>query len=71
MIDVRVQEIVRRLPADLQAEVLDFAEYLAEKSGTGRSDDDWSRVSLEAALRGMEDEPVPDYSVEDLKEVFA
>ena len=68
--------ILRRLqsmPESLQAEVLDFVEYLESKANkcTSTEDEfDWSDLSLSFAMRGMEDEDTP-YSVHDLKDVFS
>ena len=54
------------LPEPLQREVLDFVEYLASKHG--RENKDWSAFSLACALRGLEDEPWPEYGEKDIKE---
>jgi hypothetical protein len=54
-------EIRRRaeaLPAPLQAEVLDFIDYLAMKAR--RENEAWEALSVESALRGMETEEWPD-----------
>lgn len=70
----RIQQYVQRLPQRLQAEVLDFVEYLlakVEREGVQREEvADWSLLSLACAMRGMEDEDMPAYTVEDLKVVF-
>lgn len=61
------------LPEPIQAEILDFVEYLesrAERNRTGRSDRHWADFSLMSAMRGMEDE-VAAYSIDDLKERFS
>ncbi len=53
--------------------VLDFVEYLLlkiERGDTYRDTLAWSDLSLSLAMRGMEDEDTPDYSIADLKEVF-
>lgn len=68
----RIVERVQGLPEPLQAEVLDFVELLiAKTSGNFRKQEnrDWTRFSLESALRDMESEPDL-YSDEDLKERF-
>ena len=70
----RIQGCLQRLPSLAQAEVLDFVEYLVAKVEHGSSGSDtetWSDLSLASAMRGMEDEPVPRYSHEDLKAVFS
>jgi len=53
------------LPEPLQREVLDFVEYLASKQE--RENADWSAFSLACALRGLEDEPWPEYGEKDIK----
>jgi len=68
-----IVEHVKALPEVLQAEVLDFVEYLQSKARAGNRDEektDWSALSLSQAMRGMEAEGSP-YSSEDLKEVFS
>ena len=56
----------KALSVPLQKEVLDFVEFLQQKQTT--PDDDWSALSLAAAVRGMEDEEWPAYSENDLVE---
>ena len=73
-IDEKIQKTVQKLPANLQAEALDFVEYLLTKSEreTPQSDEgNWNDFSLASAMRGMEDETVPEYANTDLKEIFA
>ena len=66
----KIQHYLQRLPTAFQVEVLDFVEYLLAKAE--RQDErDWSDVSLAFAMRGMEDEDTPVYTVADLKVVFA
>ncbi len=62
----RIYEQVQSLPEPLQQEVLDFVEYLAHK--LRREDTQWSQFSLQAALRGLEDEVWPEYTEAALKE---
>ena len=67
-------QTVEKLSPERQAEVLDFAQFLATRSGTKPAFDDWtredfSRASMAQALRGMEDDPVA-YSISDIKERF-
>ncbi len=69
-ISEKIQQHVQKLPASLQAEVLDFVEYLLAKVGS-REEEDWSDLSLAFAMRGMEDEATPLYTTADLKIVFA
>ena len=65
----KIIEHIRRLPEPVQAEVLDFVEYLENKVET-QDRNAWSAFSLSRALRDMEAEDSP-YSEDDLKEVFA
>ena len=61
---------VQSLPEPLQAEVLDFVEFLkSKKHRQNEENKTWSVCSLSNALRGMEDENF-EYSVKDLKEKF-
>ena len=65
----RIQQDVQRLAPAAQAEVLDFVAYLLAKAA--RADDHAvSEFSLASAMRGMEDEELPPFSVADLKEKF-
>lgn len=71
-VEERIVQEVRRLPEPLQAEVLDFVEYLHSKVRPLRAsveDEAWREMSLSQAMRGMESEPSL-YSSEDLKEQF-
>ena len=61
----RIIEQVQKLPEDKKAEVLDFVEYLRLKI----DDKEWSSLSLESAMSGMEDETSA-YSLSDIKESF-
>ena len=67
-----IVERVQRLPEPLQAEVLDFVEFLLAKTSaeTGKEENRrWMGFSLKSAFRGMEDEPEL-YADKDLKELF-
>lgn len=60
---------VQDLPQNLQREVLDFVEFLKQKSNAALVSDDthvWSDFSLASAMKGLEDDV--DYSERDLKE---
>lgn len=48
------------LPATAQEAVLQIVELLAEK--TPSDDEDWSRFSLNSAMRGLENEDWPDFT---------
>ncbi len=70
----RIQEYIQKLPKRLQVEVLDFVEFLlarAEREADQPQEADWMRLSLASAMRGMEDESTPVYTLEDLKVVFS
>jgi len=64
----KIVQQVHSLPESAKLEVLEFLECLHSKSRQ-QEDEEWSRLSLDHALRGMEDEPDL-YSLEDLREVF-
>jgi hypothetical protein len=66
----RILEQVKSMPELDQAEVLDFVEYLKSKKGRKQEDSEWSRFSLDFAMRGIEEEPSP-YGIEDIKERFS
>lgn len=57
---------IQELPESKKAEVLDFVEYLRNKT----EEKGWSEFSLSSAMRGMEAEMSP-YSLEDIKESFS
>ncbi len=70
----KIAEQVQRLPEHTQAEVLDFVEYLLTKKEHEQArdeDQNWTRASLAAAMRGMEDEAEPEYTEDDLEERFS
>lgn len=73
IITQQIQESVQRLPAPLQSQVLDFVEYLlskAERDIPRRESKAWSDVSLTSAMRWMENEETPSYTIADLKTLF-
>ena len=73
IITEKIQEYVQRLPAPLQSEVLDFVEYLlskAERDIPRRESESWSNLSLTSAMRGMDNEETPWYTLADLKALF-
>lgn len=70
----KIAQYVQRLPEKLQAEVLDFVEYLLQKAERETAEEeqhDWSDLSVSAAMRGMEEEDEPLYSDADLKQPFS
>lgn len=62
----RIYEEIKALPEPLQREVLQFVERLVRT--LREEDSNWSELSLQAALRGLENEPGPEYHEEDFKE---
>lgn len=64
VLNEKIQEYIRKLPELLQEEMLDYLEFLLVKAN--REDNEWSRLSLASAMRGMEDEP-DFYTLSDLK----
>ena len=64
----KIIEKVELLPEDKQAEILDFADFLYKKLEK-QDKVAWNKLSLEAAMHGMEDEEMS-YSMDDLKERF-
>jgi len=69
----KIQQYVERLPTSYQVEVLDFVEYLltkVEREVVLREERVWSDFSLSSAMRGMEDEDAPSYTMSDLKVKF-
>ena len=74
IITERIHQYVQKLPESLQAEVLDFVEYLLSKVERETEQQDelaWSHLSLSLAMRGMEDEDTPNYTTADMKEIFS
>ena len=64
-LEEKIIQHIHELPESKKAEVLDFINYLRNKT----EERDWSDFSLSSAMRGMENEISP-YSLEDLKESF-
>lgn len=60
-----ISEHLEHLPENMQAEVLDFVQYLKAKIERQES----LQISLQNAMRGMEEEEV-EYSPEDIQERF-
>jgi hypothetical protein len=70
----KVEKYVAALPPPLQDEVLHFAEYLVARAEdeAGRQEvRAWTVLSLSSAMRGMEDEESPGYSLSDVKVHFS
>ncbi len=68
-ISEKIVEGVNTLPESKQIEILDFVEYLKQKSAK-EIDKAWSDLSVSSAMRGMETEESL-YSQIDLKETFS
>jgi hypothetical protein len=70
----KIHQHLQKLPDSLQGEVLNFIEYLlfkTEHEAARQEASDWSALSLTHAMRGMEDEATPPYTLEDLQERFS
>jgi hypothetical protein len=68
----KINSQARKLPESFQKEVLHFIEFLinkAKRDTASRQEDlEWYELSLAAAVRGIEDEDIPDYTEADFKE---
>ena len=62
----RIHEQVQKLPEPLQAETLDFIEFLMQRQSVRKEDLDWSHLSLATAMRDIEEDAI--YYESDLKE---
>ena len=70
----KIQRALQDLPTAYQAEVLDFVEYLKAKADREASIEecrDWSSFSLYSAMREIEHENSPDYTLADIKVSFS
>jgi hypothetical protein len=69
-----IHQYVQQLPDFLQLEVLDYVKYLLFKREQDvlfqQDESNGSVLSIALAMRGMEDEDIPNYTIEDLKEPF-
>lgn len=69
-ISEKIQKYLQELPTSLQAEVLDFVEYLkakADREPVREECRDWSGLSLYSAMRGMEHEDSPVYALSEMR----
>ena len=67
----RINQRIKRLPEKSQKEVLHFVEFLLSKAGKLEEDynsTDWNKFSLDQAMKGLENDDMPEYSKSDLKE---
>jgi hypothetical protein len=74
MVAEKIYETVQKLPERVQVQVLDFIEYLlikAQQDATPEDQSIWASMSLDLAMRGMENEDTPEYTRADLREEFA
>jgi hypothetical protein len=70
----KIQQYVRKLPEADQAEVLVYVKSLSAKKKKPKQDrveESWGDFSVAAAMRGMENEEGPEYTLADLKETFS
>lgn len=66
-----ISQKVEKLPISIQLEVLDFVEFVAQKAEKTNAADEgkqWTEFSLNQAMKGLENEDVPEYTEADLKE---
>ncbi len=71
LVSEKIQKYAEKLPERLQIEALDFIEYLLNKWKQEKDEDaEWTNLSLQMMMRGMEDEPTLEYTRSDLKEAF-
>lgn len=67
----QITDRLQMLPPQLQREVLDFIEFLAQRVAQREDASEgaeWTRFSLAQAMNGLENEDSPEYSEADLKE---
>jgi hypothetical protein len=69
----KINQQTRKLSEVYQTEVLDFVEFLVDKTKTQsnsrheeKEEQKWRDFSLSEAMRGMEDEDIPEYTEADL-----
>jgi len=71
----KINRTVKKLPERSQEEVLDFVEFLLSKAENIEDytydTQNWNKFSLNAAMRGIEDNDMPNYSESDIKEKSA
>lgn len=65
----QVTDKLQKLPIAAQKEVLHFIEFLAQKFEQKADEDkQWSDFSLSQAMKGLENDDLPEYTEADLKE---
>lgn len=71
LVSEKIQKYAEKLPENMQMEALNFIEYLLNKWRQETEEDaEWNELSLQMMMRGMEDEPTPEYTRNDLKVAF-
>jgi len=73
VISERIQKYIQKLPPALQSKVLDYVEYLLPKidqEAGVNEEQDWAGMSLDSAMRGMEDENIPVNTLSNVKVLF-
>lgn len=71
IVSEKINQKVEKLPISIQLEVLDFVEFVAQKAEKINAADEreqWAEFSLSQAMKGLEDEEIPEYTEADLKE---
>ncbi len=67
----KINRRVEKLPIEIQLEILDFVEFVAQKAERQNASEEnrqWTDFSLAQAMKGLEDEEIPEYTEADLKE---
>ena len=71
IISKEINQKVEKLPISIQLEVLNFVEFVAQKAekiNVAEEREQWMEFSLSQAMKGLEDEEIPEYTDDDLKE---
>ena len=66
-----IQEKIDILPENKQTEVLNFLNYLIERQqeiSIQQENVEWSQLSLIQAMQGLENDSLPEYTEQDLKQ---
>lgn len=75
MTDEKINDFLKQLLEASQVELQNFAELILSKIAmlgtSSKYKFDWNEFSVSMALRDMEEEDLPIYSLSDLKEVFS
>ena len=71
VVSEKINEKVVKLPISIQLEVLDFVEFVSQKAENQTDVEEnkqWMEFSLSQAMKGLEDEDLPEYTEADLTE---